>query len=293
MEINEKSFGLENKRTSKYLADYIKLMREGKSIKDSLVIFSHFLMAPLRIIKRRLGIYSKPKLVCNVTIKNRDGEFFCGNSWLMTQGAISNYEPKSREHLVLDKGVFIDVGANIGKYAVIVGKQLRNESANKRRGSVMAIEPSAEIFRILEKNIRLNNLTNVIPLNLAASDKEGVSEFYLSSEGFGTSSSLIEIKFKSKKVEVKTDTLDNIVKRLNIKKVDLIKIDVEGAEPKVLGGAFGILKKDKPKIVFEALNKRCFEECEKILKKFNYEIERIGPVDFIAEIKNGGSIPCN
>jgi FkbM family methyltransferase len=285
MEVDEKSFKIEGKKAFEYLADYIKLMREGKSTKDSFTIFVYFLGTPLRIIKRKFGIYPKPKLIYNVAIKNKDGEFFCGDSWLMTQGAISNYEPKSREHMVLNKGVFIDVGANIGKYSIMVGRQLKDEAANKDYGIVVAVEASNEIFKILEKNIRLNNLSNVIPINLAVSDKKGVSEFYLASEGLGTASSLIEIKYKSKKIKVKTDTLDNITKRLNIKKVDLIKIDVEGVEPKVLEGALGILKKDKPKIVFEALNKKCFDECEKILRKFNYKIERLGHIDFVAEVK--------
>ena len=284
MEIDEKSFKMEDKKASEYLADYVKLMREGKTIKDSFAIFVYFLGTPSRIVKRRFGIYSKPELIYDVTIKNKDGEFFCGDSWLMPQGAMSDYEPRSRKHIVLDEGVFIDVGANIGKYSIIIGNRLKNKSENY--GTVVAVEASNEIFKILRENIRLNNLTNVIPVNLAASDEEGVSEFYLASEGLGTASSLIEIKQRSKKVKVKTDTIDNITKRLGIKKVNLIKIDVEGVEIKVLQGAFNILKRDRPKIVFEALNKKCFDECGKFLKKFNYKVERLGPIDFVAEVNS-------
>lgn len=287
MEVTEESFKLENKKTSQYLSDYAKLISEGKTARDKFIIICHFFGASLRTIKRKFGVYSKPKLLDNVTIKNNDGEFFCGNSWLRTQIAISNYQPESREHLVLDKGVFIDVGANIGRYTVMLGKQL------KGTGTVVAIEPASNIFEIMEKNIKLNNLDNVIPLKLAVSDKKGTSDFYLSSEGWGTSSSLKEIKERSTKVKVDIDTLDKIKKRLNLNKINLIKIDVEGAEPNVLKGAQGILKKDKPKVVFEALNKECFKRCEKILKKFNYQIERLGPIDFIAYIKNNKNIPCN
>ena len=278
MKVDKKSFEIEEKSVSEYMLDYIKLMCEGKSIKDSFAVFAYFLETPLRVIKREFGFYSKPSLIYNVTIKNRDGEFFCGNSWLMTQGAISDYEPASREYFNLSKGVFIDVGANIGKYSVMVGKQL------KSIGQVISIEASEEIFEILKKNIEINNLKNVTPINLAVSDIKGTAEFYLASKDLGTAHSLLEIKHQSKKIEVKQNTLDNIINDLKIKKVDLIKIDVEGVEPNVLKGAYNILKRDKPKIIFESLDKKCFEKCEKILKKIGYKIKRLGPIDFVAEV---------
>lgn len=282
MEVDEKSLKFEEKKKtlSESFSTYFKLMREGNSFKDSFAIFVYMLEIPIRMLKRSFNIHPKPKLVYNVTIKNKDGIFFCGDSWLMTQGAISDYEIGLKKYFDLKKGVFVDVGANIGKYSVIIGRQLKD------KGKVISIEASEDIFKILKKNIELNNLQNVIPLNLAVSDKKGISEFYLANKGLGTASSLFEIKEHSKKVKVKTDTLDGIIKDLEIKKIDLIKIDVEGAEPRVLRGALDILKKDKPKVVFEALNKERFDECKKILKKFNYKIRRLGPIDFIAEVKN-------
>jgi FkbM family methyltransferase len=50
---------------------------------------------------------------------------------------------------------------------------------------------------------------------------------------------------------VKMDTLDNIMRYYNLKKVDLVKIDVEGAELDVLEGSFSMLKRYKPKLLIE------------------------------------------
>lgn len=279
IEMDEKSFQLEKKKISEYLNDYFKLILEGNSLKDSFAIFFYMLGTPIRFLKRTFHIYSEPKLIYGVTIKNKDAILFCGNSWLKTQGAISDYEIALRKYFNLNNGTFIDVGANIGKYSIMVGR--KSDSIK-----VISIEASKENFEVLKKNIELNNLHNIIPLNIAASDRKGMSDFYLACKGLGTASSLFEIKKQSKKIRVKTDTLDNVVKNFNIKKVSLIKIDVEGAEPKVLKGAIKMIKRDKPRIIFEALNKKSFEECSKIIKKLNYKIKRISQINFVATHHN-------
>ena len=277
--MDEKSFQLGKKKIPEYLDDYFKLILEGNSLKDSFAIFFYMLGTPIRFLKRSLHILPKPKLIYGVTIKNKDGILFCGDSWLKTQGAISDYEIELRKYFNLNNGTFIDVGANIGKYSIMIGR--KSDSIK-----VISIEASKETFEILKKNIELNNLHNIIPFNIAASDRKGVSDFYLDGNGFGTASSLFEIKKQSKKIRVKTDTLDNVVKNLKIKKIRLIKMDVEGAEAKVLKGGIKLIERDKPRIIFEALNKKSFEECSKIFKKLNYKIKRIGPLDFFAEYHN-------
>jgi len=62
---------------------------------------------------------------------------------------------------------------------------------------------------------------------------------------------------------------------LKIKKVDLIKIDVEGAESLVLNGALKTLKNSHPKIILEAWDKEHLDKVKEILKPFNYKIKKI------------------
>ena len=276
---NKQSFKFEEKKAREYLRDYLRVIKECNSLKDSFAIIYYMLTTPKRIIQRLIGIYPEPKLLYDVTIKNEDEIFFCGKSWLKTQGAITDYEPETRRYFNLDKGVFIDIGANIGKYSVMLGRKYPSMK-------IVSIEASKETFEILKKNIKLNNLKNVIPLNIAASNKKGVSYFYLSNKGLGTSCSLKEIKEHSKKIKVKTDTIDNIIDNIiKIKKIRLIKIDVEGSEPEVLKGAIRTLRRDKPRVIFEALNKENFEKSSKILIGLGYKIKRVGRIDFIADYK--------
>lgn len=61
--------------------------------------------------------------------------------------------------------VFVDIGAQIGKYTIIVAKVVTKE------GMVVAIEPHPVNYQTLQRNIRLNKLENVIALNLAAGDR--------------------------------------------------------------------------------------------------------------------------
>ena len=91
----------------------------------------------------------------------------------------------------------------------------------------------------------------------------------------GTFRTLDKVDFLGKGTyRVKSIKLDDVIRRLNIKKVDLIKIDVEGAEYRVLRGGIRILKKVNPKLVIEihenlGVNK---DIILKFLSKFNYKV---------------------
>jgi FkbM family methyltransferase len=263
------------KSIKEYIKDYYTIISEGKTIKDKFILFLHFIKIPLRMFYRAIGKKYQPLLPSYVTIKNQDGIFFCGSSFLMAQGAISTYEPENKIHFNLEKGIFIDIGANIGKYTVMQARKLG-------AGKVIAIEPEPRAFEILKKNIGLNNLKNVIPLKIACSDSNGTADFWLGAKGYGTAHSLTEIRNTSRKISVNTETLDNIMKKLKIEKVDLIKVDVEGAEPRVFRGAKNVLQ-GHPKIIFEALNNKKLEECKRELLKYNYKINRLSERDFYAE----------
>jgi len=69
---------------------------------------------------------------------------------------------------------------------------------------------------------------------------------------------------------------------LKINRVDLIKIDVEGAETFVLEGAKKTLKKYHPKIIFEAWDRGSLNECKKILHRVGYRIKKINSTNYLA-----------
>jgi hypothetical protein len=83
-------------------------------------------------------------------------------------------------------------------------------------------------------------------------------------------------------MEINVEKLDSIISRLQVRRVDLIKIDVEGAELDVLRGSQRILKDYHPKIICECLSKKSEKEIRKLLKKFKYNIKRVDEENIFA-----------
>jgi len=128
----------------------------------------------------------------------------------------------------------IDVGANIGAYTILAAEKVG------KNGKVIAIEPEPQNYKQLLENIELNNFQNVIPKNIALTDHEGFTKLSLSPYP-GKHTILFE-KDKVGSIEVPIKTLDNLLEELNLNKVDIIKIDAEGAEMPILKGAEKTLK---------------------------------------------------
>ena len=153
--------------------------------------------------------------------------------------------------------VFIDVGAHIGYYTMLVHKV----GAEK----IIAIEPDPRVFKILNRAIKANKLENIITINRAAYNKSNVTvELHLSTKSGLSSifSSSHLTKTRGGTASVKTITLDEVVRKLNLDKIDLVKIDVEGAEVYVLSGAQKVINQFRPLLlveVLEANRKNVFE----------------------------------
>ncbi len=175
---------------------------------------------------------------------------------------------------VLEPGmVFIDVGANEGLYTLF---------AAPRVGSVLAIEPSSREFERLRANIELNRLTNVNAVKVALSDQPGEATLFVGGyehEGQNTLGEFsyvgVELGYKEK-VELKR--LDDLVEQEGLKSVDVIKLDLEGAEFSVLSGAMKTMAAFRPLMLIElsddALKRQGSSAAELIslLQSLGYEI---------------------
>jgi FkbM family methyltransferase len=135
--------------------------------------------------------------------------------------------------------IVIDIGAAFGLYTITSSKQV---GAN---GKVIAIEAHPGNYEMLNHNIKLNGLTNVIPLNYAVYSSKAKVKIY--SNYTIMAERIQEEKVKEKFVEVNADTLDNILEQNVIRQeqINWIKIDVEGAELEVLKGAYSTLSNSK------------------------------------------------
>lgn len=141
------------------------------------------------------------------------------------------------------KVVFIDIGASFGKYTVSLGVRLKKFSKNLR---ILSFEPEPEAYRLLKKNVKLNNLTNVSVFNVALSDRVSKKYFYI--EEFQNMYITFNI-YSRGKVLVKTNKLDNFLKFLPKGCQEAyLKIDVEGHEQYTLRGCNKLIER-LPKIV--------------------------------------------
>jgi FkbM family methyltransferase len=143
--------------------------------------------------------------------------------------------------VLIDGKVFFDVGANIGSYAL---------SLHRKAKKIYAFEASKTNINYLEDNIRANGIDNIKTINKAISSEDNRNiKIYLSPDAGGNHS--IYDKFDGKYENIKTITLDSFYHRNNIEEIDIIKIDVEGAEFDVIKGANQTLNKFKPLLIIE------------------------------------------
>jgi len=145
----------------------------------------------------------------------------------------------------VQKGMHVfDLGANIGWFTLVFSKLVGHT------GHVYSFEPDPYTFGILKENIKLNNLKNVSIFQLATSNKVGTANLYL--DYLQDGSNKLKTKTQNENsVEIKTTTLDEFCKEHKTK-VDLIKMDIEGSEPKTFEGMKNvILKNPNIKIVSE------------------------------------------
>jgi FkbM family methyltransferase len=149
--------------------------------------------------------------------------------------------------------VVIDVGANVGYYSVILGNLLRKDS------KLLAFEPNPESFEALQNNIILNNLTESIqPLCFALGEVEDSFDLIIPINSGSSAASRMnlhpeESSTACKVVQLKLD--DFLLKKYPNRKIDLIKVDVEGGEFGFIKGALTTISNHKPVLFLELLRK--------------------------------------
>ncbi|MBI1975931.1 MAG: FkbM family methyltransferase [Candidatus Omnitrophica bacterium] len=149
--------------------------------------------------------------------------------------ALGVYERTETQFLmrhVKKKMTVVDIGANIGYYTALCAAWVGPE------GKVVAIEPEPESRVFLKRTLALNNFHNVEIITEALSDKKGTSRLYLCKENRGDNR-LYEDRDSRERgsICVQTTTLDSLLQQLGVlNKVDLIKMDIQGAECLVLRG---------------------------------------------------------
>jgi FkbM family methyltransferase len=159
------------------------------------------------------------------------------------------------------------------------------------QGAVHAFEINDKVLDLLEENVRTAQLTNVTIVKKAVTKTTGEAEFFLPREGDEAEGSLRKSdRYDALSVvKVKTVSIDDYIHEHGIQQVDCIKIDVEGAEYEAFQGATKLLSsKDKPVIMFEALDSACanfgvtWYQVVKQVNDFGYRIHQGDTANFLA-----------
>jgi FkbM family methyltransferase len=191
-------------------------------------------------------------------------------------------EQDVKPHLVLkDNETFVDVGANVGSYSLGIANDYKNKGVE-----IVAIEAHPENFKALLRNIQINNFRNVKTINKAVCDRKGIINLYDRCRGNRVDSDLYSLhdtmvieqygKYVArnfihpdrKALQIECDSLDSI---LMAHKVDVMKIDIEGAEVLALKGATNTLKHLR-KIIVD-IHGDNFKEVNEILQRSNFDLE--------------------
>lgn len=181
---------------------------------------------------------------------------------------ISNYE------------VFINIGANVGYYVL-------NALNSNKKINVIAFEPIINNYKLLIKNVSINNFNNRVKAeNIALGNKNKIVKIY----GNTTGASLIKgwannpVNSFEKVKLYKLDTFLSIKKINLLRKKTFMMIDVEGFELEVLKGAKSMLKDVKPTLFVEICNGEHFEKNDKLFyENFNF-LNKIGYESYVFDV---------
>jgi len=135
---------------------------------------------------------------------------------------------------ILEGDVIVDAGAGIGNESVYFSRLAKDS------GLVLAFEPHPSTFRCLKKTISLNGIKNIIPIDTALSSKD--EELAISNEENHLANSVRSInEDNSSSTNIQAQTLDSILSKNKIDRVNFLKMNIEGMEYEALLGSKNLL----------------------------------------------------
>lgn len=244
-----------------------------------------FQKAPLPTISRIAiwGAHCLLKVPATIGLSKWDCHFFlppklrkAGSTGIFVTR--EDYEPELTylDRLLSPGKVFVDGGANFGIYTVVASKLVGNS------GVVLSFEPSPENFAILQRNVELNKMENVKVFCSAISDRDGTTRLYHIDNAPNSYSLGKDVNPTTDYEEISTVSLDSVLQREGLERVDFLKLDVEGAEELVLRGAKSLFSRMRPIVLFEvseSATKRLGLSTDgawKMLEKLRYKLFTVG-----------------
>ena len=162
--------------------------------------------------------------------------------WIYYLGSYESRDTRFMLRVVKSGWVVCDIGANLGWYALLAAR------AMAPTGRVYAFEPVEEEFVRFRRNVALNHFDNIVPHQLAMSDAQG--EAWLT-ETRNAGTTRLATAHDGRHRRIPTTTLDTFARQVPLERLDLIKVDIEGAEARFLSGAHASLSRFRPIVMIE------------------------------------------
>ena len=177
--------------------------------------------------------------------------------------------------------IAVDIGAHVGYFTLLAAKRVGPV------GTVLAFEPDADNHAALLKNIAMNNYQNITVAQQAVSDREGLAQLHLTQTGSGRHSMFHHGLPERGSVDIETTTLDATLEELGWPHVDLIKIDVEGAEVSVLNGMAQLLESQTAPDVIVEFMPELLHNAGVTPQQFFDKLTSLGPEIYFIDEANG------
>lgn len=188
-------------------------------------------------------------------------------------GLYGGWEKTSQKiwcELARNANIIVDVGANNGLYS-LAARKINNQA------KIYAAEPLSFVLKNLYYNIKINNINDINVVEFAFSNtKSSNAIMYLPKGAEYVRSAAVNTNLLDRdksdidEVIIPTLRLDEWIEQEKIKKIDLIKIDVESHEPAVLDGMGKYLEEFMPDLIIEVSYPGVAEKLNSILHKLNY-----------------------
>jgi FkbM family methyltransferase len=172
--------------------------------------------------------------------------------------------------------VFLDIGANAGYFTLLASYWVR------AGGKVLAVEPNPPMAIQLRENVARSGLTNVLIEEGACSETTGVRSLFVGNSYTRGNASFYKNPRndrppagKSASIDVRCTPVDELCDKYRLPRVDLLKLDVEGAELEVLRGMSATLTRWRPRIVVEIFP-AAVDSVTAYISQFGYTVSSLG-----------------
>ncbi|MFA6317695.1 MAG: FkbM family methyltransferase [Elusimicrobiota bacterium] len=174
-------------------------------------------------------------------------------------------------------GTVVDIGAHIGTFALTAGRRVGP------RGRVLALEPSPASLELLRRNVEANAMGWVSVHPVAAAEAEAEAELFTASDRDNPAADTLSATPGRPRVTVRLRRLDDLLAEEGVGPIDLLKIDVEGAELRVLAGAPAALARSRRVVLEVHPPKAEVQDVRKVLEASGFSCRLLSTTPLIIE----------